>query len=568
MNRSTDDTIETDILGIGLGPANLSFGALHEPVDGRQACFLEAAPFFQWHAGMMVPEGQLQVSFLKDLVTTVDPTSKFTFLNYLAEQGTLHRFLIACATSGTYREEFEKYYRWSAERLSGVRWGHVVERVEADGDRFEVTVRTTSGEVRAYASTLVLGTGKQPYLPPFAAALRGRRVMHSSDLMVGALDVAGKDVLVVGGGQSGGEVVDYLLSDTGALPASLTWLSKRSGFQPLDDSPFTNEWFFPDYVDHFYALPRERRESLLKTHRLASDGISESTLRDIYRRLYYLDMAHAGQVRHHLRPACHVEALRPDGDRHVALVRELDGTGRFEVPADVIVFCTGYRGGLPAYLAGLDPQPRRDDGQLRISRDYRLDWGGPESLSIYVQNAAEHTHGIADPNLSLAAWRSARIINAIYGRQVYDTEREQSTSRFGPVPTTVTAPTTVTVPPDTAPAETEAAPIGGGPLTVGFRCPERSPGGMSVEMAVLPGSDIRPVPFHSSRWEVPPGAVSDLDVHEVEEIWMVGSGRGRLVSDDDAIDVAPGDMVFMPSKVPHQVVNTGTEPLRIFSVWW
>ncbi|MEV2241952.1 SidA/IucD/PvdA family monooxygenase [Micromonospora sp. NPDC049891] len=564
MTRLTDETIDTDILGIGLGPANLSFGALHEPLDGRRACFLEAAPFFQWHAGMMVPEGQLQVSFLKDLVTTVDPTSRFTFLNYLAEQGKLHRFLIACATSGTYREEFEKYYRWSAERLSGVRWGHAVERVEVVGDRFEATVRTTTGAVRASASTLVLGTGKQPYLPPFAAELRGRRVLHSSDLMVGALDVAGKDVLVVGGGQSGGEVVDYLLSDTDGLPASLTWLSKRSGFQPLDDSPFTNEWFFPGYVDHFYALPRDRRESLLRTHRLASDGISESTLRDIYRRLYYLDMVREGQVRHHLRTACHVEALRPDGDRYVALVKELDGTGQFEVPAHVIVFCTGYRGGTPAYLAGLDPQPRRDGGQLRIGRDYRLDWGGPEPLSIYVQNAAEHTHGIADPNLSLAAWRSARIINSIYGRQVYDTEREQSTSQFGPVPTAAVAPSQ-TVP---AEAEPEAEPIGSRPVAIGFRCPERSPGGMSVELAVLPGGDVRPVPFNSSRWEVPPGAVSDLDVHEVEEIWMVSSGRGRLVSDDDAVDVAAGDMVFMPSKVPHQVVNTGAEPLRIFSVWW
>lgn len=562
MTRLTDEVIDTDVLGIGLGPANLSFGALHEPLDGKRVCFLEAAPFFQWHAGIMVPEGQLQASFLKDLVTPVDPTNRFTFLNYLTEQGKLYRFLIACAGTGTYREEFEQYYRWSAERLSDVRWGHRVERVEVADDRFRVTVRKSTGqEVSAYASTLVLGTGKQPYLPPVAADLSSRQVLHSSQLMTGALDIDGKDVLVVGGGQSGAEVVDYFLAGADGLPASLTWLSKRSGFQPLDDSPFTNEWFFPGYVDHFYELPRERRESLLQTHRLASDGISESTLRDIYRRLYYLDLARPGEVRHHLRPACHVEALKPDGDRFVALVKELDGTGFFEVSADVVVFCTGYRGGMPDYLADLDPKPHRDGDLLSVGRDYRLAWAGPESLSIYVQNAAEHSHGIADPNLSLSAWRSARIINSIYGRQVYDTEREQSTSKFGPVREPVT-------PPETAQASSRVEPVDGCPVAVGFTDAERSPGGMSVEMAALPGSQARQVPFRSSRWEVPPGAVSDLDVHEVEEIWMVRSGRGWLISGEGRTEVAAGDMVFMPSMVPHQVENTGDEPLRFFSVWW
>lgn len=426
------NVLETEVLGIGLGPANLSLAALNEPLEGKRVCFLEAAPSFRWHVGMMVPEGQLQVSFLKDLVTPVDPRSRFTFLNYQAEQGKLHRFMIACASSGTYREEFQRYYRWAASLIPGVHWGHAVERVEVVGDRFEVTARTADGMSLAHATTLVLGTGKQPYLPPFAVPLRGRSVMHSSDLMIVSPDIAGRDVLVVGGGQSGGEVVDYFLSGTSSLPASLTWLSKRPGFQPLDDSPFTNEWFFPGYVDHFYELSPDRRQSLLQTQRLASDGVSESTLRDIYRRLYYLDMTRPGQVRHRLRPACYVESLRPDGDRYVAVVQELDGTGYFDMSADVVVFCTGYRSDMPAYLADLNPQPHRDGGRLRIGRDYKLAWAGPEPLSIYVQNAAEHTHGIADPNLSLATWRSARIINSIYGRQVYDTEREQSTCQFGP----------------------------------------------------------------------------------------------------------------------------------------
>jgi lysine N6-hydroxylase len=36
-----------------------------------------------------------------------------------------------------------------------------------------------------------------------------------------------------------------------------------------------------------------------------------------------------------------------------------------------------------------------------------------------------HTHGIAEPQLSLMAWRSARIINSLVGQAVFDTESGQ-----------------------------------------------------------------------------------------------------------------------------------------------
>jgi lysine N6-hydroxylase len=34
--------------------------------------------------------------------------------------------------------------------------------------------------------------------------------------------------------------------------------------------------------------------------------------------------------------------------------------------------------------------------------------------------------GVADPNLSLMAWRSAIIVNSLVGRQVYDVTGESS----------------------------------------------------------------------------------------------------------------------------------------------
>ncbi len=52
--------------------------------------------------------------------------------------------------------------------------------------------------------------------------------------------------------------------------------------------------------------------------------------------------------------------------------------------------------------------------------DFSADWDGPARCKLFVQNGARAQHGIANSNLSLLAWRSATILNAILGRPVFD----------------------------------------------------------------------------------------------------------------------------------------------------
>ncbi|MGH3735077.1 MAG: lysine N(6)-hydroxylase/L-ornithine N(5)-oxygenase family protein [Micromonosporaceae bacterium] len=415
-----------DVVGAGLGPFNLSLAALLDPLAELRARFFEADSSFQWHCGIMVPGAQLQVSYLKDLVTLVDPTSRFSFLNYLARQGRLYRFLTA-HTDRCSRQEFELYYQWAASQLESVRWDHRVERVELSADGLTVHC---AGAAPVTGRNLVLGSGRTPWLPDFAAKLRGADVLHSAEYRTVAPVIEGRDLLVVGAGQSGAEVVDHVLSGALGLPRSLTWISSRLGILPLDDSPFTNEWFHPAYVEHFYGLSPERRQELLRRQRMASDGVTESLLREIYRRLYDLDTLRPGRMRHRLLVCRRVIDLVRDNDgdngRLVATVHDQDTGDIDSFPADVVICATGYRSQLPEYLAPLRGRIVDGDGALRVRRDYSLEWDGPPDLNIYVQNAAEHTHGIADPNLSLAAWRSARIVNAICGRDAYPIEGEVS----------------------------------------------------------------------------------------------------------------------------------------------
>jgi lysine/ornithine N-monooxygenase len=69
---------------------------------------------------------------------------------------------------------------------------------------------------------------------------------------------------------------------------------------------------------------------------------------------------------------------------------------------------------------------QRDGNDFVLNEDYSVKWDGPESMKIYIQNGARHCRGVADPNLSLMAWRSARIVNSVMGRCVYDVAENAS----------------------------------------------------------------------------------------------------------------------------------------------
>ena len=75
-----------DIIGVGIGPFNLGLAALAAPLEDLSAIFFDQAPVFNWHPGMMLSDVTLQVPFMADLVTLADPTSPYSFLNFMNKQ--------------------------------------------------------------------------------------------------------------------------------------------------------------------------------------------------------------------------------------------------------------------------------------------------------------------------------------------------------------------------------------------------------------------------------------------------------------------------------------------------
>lgn len=111
---STPETTETyDFIGIGLGPFNLGLACLTEPIDELNGLFLESKPDFEWHSGMFLEGAHLQTPFMSDLVTMADPTSPYSFLNYLKEKGRLYSFYIR-ENFYPLRTEYNDYCRWAA----------------------------------------------------------------------------------------------------------------------------------------------------------------------------------------------------------------------------------------------------------------------------------------------------------------------------------------------------------------------------------------------------------------------------------------------------------------------
>ena len=417
-----------DVVGVGVGPFNLSVAALLHPL-GLRARFFERSPQFNWHAGLLFDESTLQVSFLKDLVTLADPTSPFSFLSFLFASRRLYRFINADLPRVS-RREFNQYFRWVCDRLPSVEMGRAVEAVSFEGDAF----RVHAGGERVRARNLVLGTGLSPAVPACARPHLGRTVFHASSFLEQGLDPSGKRVVVVGGGQTGAELVHQLLLNTARLPASIHWITRRSNFLPLDESAFTNELFTPAYSEYFFSLPPDERERLLFEQKLAGNGVSAGLLQQIYRRLYELEfLSGAGRV-------CTLHAERDlvdlarDYDGWRLEYRKVYGGAREALTADVVILCTGWEYRRPEFLAPLGDRIPFDARGFAVRQDFSVTWDGPEENRIYVQNAARHTHGVAEPNLSLMSWRSATIVNSLAGRSVYDVADASTTFDWGRAP--------------------------------------------------------------------------------------------------------------------------------------
>ncbi|MGW1011111.1 lysine N(6)-hydroxylase/L-ornithine N(5)-oxygenase family protein [Streptomyces termitum] len=434
-----------DLVGVGIGPFNLSLAALADGVPGPLAAtFFEQRPAFHWHPGLLIEGATLQVPFLADLVTLADPASRWSFLNYLKGRERLFPFYFA-ERFHIQRAEYDAYCRWAAERIPGLHFGHQVDSVRWNPERrlFEVdfTQLDQDGEAaalgRAYTRHVVLGVGTEPYVPeplrPLAQA-PGVPVLHSADYLAHREELlAAGHVTVIGSGQSGAEVFLDLLRARPAGAERITWLTRTEAFAPMEYSKLGLEHFTPDYTRYFHGLSEQARGELLPRQWQLHKGIDAETIAAVHDELYRRTL-HGGWPDAVLTPGVRVRTAGRVATTQVELHLEHVRQGtRSRLTTDAVVLATGYRERpVDRMLAGLDPYLRHDaEGRARIDEHYRLVLDPSVTGAVFVQNAERHTHGVGAPDLGLAAWRSAVILNAVTGKEPYPLPRRTAFTSFG-----------------------------------------------------------------------------------------------------------------------------------------
>jgi L-ornithine N5-oxygenase len=414
---------EYDVLGVGFGPANLSIAiALEETLTSQDFsyCFLEQKPHFEWHGGMLLDGTRMQISCMKDLVTLRNPTSPYSFVNYLHYHNRLSSF-INLGSLHPSRVEFNDYLTWVANQFESVAaYGQRVidiEPIEVEGSIKKVRVISTDihgNRTERIAKNILVGMGGMPKLPKQFDGIDDEKVIHSSKYKVWCEKFdSGVDlprIAVVGAGQSAAEIFVDLTNrfDCGEIHL----VNRNFALHPADDSAFVNEIFDPEFTDHIYSSSQQERESILSRFNGTNYSVVDTEeLGAIYERLYLQRVTGEG-LHKHLR--CHdiQEVAVNDTKVSIRYHDRINSTQKWD-DYDAVVLATGYRyDEFNHMLDKLAPFM----SQRQVERHYRLPMKDNCDVNIFLQGCCESSHGISDTLLSVLAVRSKEIVDSLYAK--------------------------------------------------------------------------------------------------------------------------------------------------------
>lgn len=420
-----------DFIAVGLGPFNLSLACLTEPIEELDGLFLERKAKFDWHPGMLMPTTTLQIPFMADLVTLADPTSPYSFLNYIKQQGRMYAFYIR-ENFLLLRNEYNQYCQWVIRQLSNVQFNNSVEEVhykDVDG-LYYLTVNDVANNTSKVYKTkkLILGTGTSPVMPDCCQVVKDDLV-HSAHYLPNKKKLQSKkSITVLGSGQSAAEIYYDLLQDIETYNYSLHWITRSPRFFPLEYSKLTLEMTSPEYVDYFYSLPAQQRDHIIGKQKHLYKGINADLINDIYDLLYIQQISeHKTEVS--LRTHAELKEIQQEGNSLRLTLHQREEDKHYQHETEGLVMATGYSYKQPGFIAGISDRVRWDEqGRYDVNRNYSIDVNNNE---IFVQNAELHTHGFVTPDLGMGCYRNSYIIKELTGKAYYPIEQKIAFQQFG-----------------------------------------------------------------------------------------------------------------------------------------
>lgn len=414
-----------DLIGVGFGPSNLALAIALEELAQSQghaldALFIDKQKDYRWHGETLATQSELQISFLKDLVSLRNPTSPYSFVNYLHHKQRLADF-INLGTFYPCRLEYNDYLRWAAEQFADQAvYGEQVLRIEPElnagrVEHLRLISRDAHGrEMSRRTRAVVVGSGGTPKIPEkFGAFKDDPRVFHHSQYL-SSLDKlpcsAGQPmrIAVIGSGQSAAEAFIDLNDSYPSVKVDM--VLRGSALKPADDSPFVNEIFSPDYTDLVFNEPADQRAKLLgEYHNTNYSVVDLNLIERIYGILYRQKVAH--QFRHNVLCRRQVEAVVATRNGIELTLRDL-ATGQHQTHRyDAVILATGYERRSHRELLA----PLADYVQdFAVDRHYRVLSSPDMQACVYLQGFCESSHGLSDTLLSVLPSRAAEIGQALY----------------------------------------------------------------------------------------------------------------------------------------------------------
>jgi lysine N6-hydroxylase len=418
-----------DIIGIGIGPFNLGLAALTADISELTSIFFDGTPSFNWHPGLLLPTARLQVPYYADLVTLVNPQSRFSYMAFLHAKKRMFRFAIQ-ENPFPLRREYNEYSRWVAAQLPCLRFGYTCTRVywhEPD-QCYAVQLTDGKGEIHTFhGKHLVIGTGTTPYIPACAQTIEHPFVFHASQYAFKKKSLENKEhVTLVGSGQSAAEVFQDLLTH-GHPKSELAWFTRSPRFFPMEVTKLTLEMTSPDYIDYFYGLPVDEKQKLLRQQDSLYKGINAGLIGEIYDALYGQSLEQ-GTIPHRLATNSELIKIRVRSNELQLDFWETVQQKEFSHTTEALILATGYHYVIPKFLQPIQHRIQwTQEGQYAVNRNYSVDAG----QSIFVQNAELHTHGFNTPDLGMGPYRNAVILNRVLGYDHFILEKGIAFQSFG-----------------------------------------------------------------------------------------------------------------------------------------
>ena len=413
-----------DVLGIGFGPANIALAiALEELAPTMSVQFLERRLGPMWQPNMLLPGSDIQNHPLRDLVTPRNPRSRYSFTNFLFEQDRLYEHL-NLPLHHPLRAEYAQYVSWAADFFKNiVAYSCEAASVEAvnpaNGEGPHYKVCCVDGRV-FHARSLVLAPGRTPHIPAPFADIKDRRVRHLNDYMPALAEAVAATngrcrVAVVGGSQSAVEILLHASGHTGVQ--EVVGYTRNFGYRQKDTSPFSDEVYFPSFVDTFHNASAEHkarlRQELVHTNYSSADI---DVLNQLYVRKY--EQTLQGESRLKLRTCEDMVGCIPTPNGVQIESRQYLQGSIHSQSFDLVILATGFldlgtgnrQEPFPRILA---PIARENDiDTLTITRDYRVDL--QNGLPTYLNGLCESSHGMGDAgSFSLLALRSQNIVQSL-----------------------------------------------------------------------------------------------------------------------------------------------------------